>query len=100
MNWRYMALEGYCLYDEEDYTNVPCSNRQKGVISLNCLECNNKKEICKYFGFKKARSCVILTDLDGNEIQHKSFESEEIDEDLWLKNEEKWSKIWKKKLEE
>jgi len=98
MGWNNIVIEGHCMYKYENgdnsFLNVPCSNKNPGFICADCICSDANDERCKYFGFLKARSCVVLTDHDGNEIDFESYYSDEHDEELWFKGEKEWSNKW------
>lgn len=94
MGWRNIVLEGHCLNTQENFDDVPCKNNEQGFVSFECL-CGDKG-YCRYFAFSKARSCVVMTDHDGDEIKFDSFDCEETDRDIWKREEIRWKKAWLK----
>ena len=105
MGWKHIVIEGFCSYDRENDSlkaSVGCVDNA-GTIGLYCLKYNeDSRQICPYFGFGTARSTLILTGKDGEAVKFRSFVLDDgtMREEEWLKNEEKWIKSWRAKLDE
>jgi hypothetical protein len=104
MGWSHIVLEAYCLFDySEDKDKKIPSYCISCEVGRHCLNINNKNsQFCPFFGFSPARSTVVLTDIDGDDIACTGFylEDDSIDENEWLKREKKWLRKWKKKIDD
>lgn len=93
MNVSYLLIEAVCLAESDELGCCKCNT--KGIISVDCLV-NNLTELslCRYLGFKKARTAIALTDKTGNVIAGNEYFDDftsktEVEYDL---NETNWIK--------
>lgn len=101
MGWNHLVIEGYCLFQTEDNASkLPCSKSEHGNVGLHCLNYDQKEKLCPYFGFNKARSSLVLTSENGENVASKVFSSDEniANEKEWLKAEKTWIRKWVQKL--
>jgi hypothetical protein len=99
MTWRYLLLEGYCLCENLSDVSLRCHKYSAGKVDIYCLE-NEEHLKCVYFGFIKAKSSIVLTDRDGNEVNFSGFDCDVENEDDWLNEEESWRNFWNELITE
>ena len=94
MSWSHLLIEGYCLFDKDKDEKIPdCCDNGPDNIGLNCLlKKEYKNSMCPFFGYKKTRSTIAITDGEGHVINFDSFESDDIDENKWIEGETRWIK--------
>lgn len=100
--WKHIIVEGYCLLDIGNDTDIPrdCfgNNREVG---FHCLAFGaDEHKFCPHFGFTQANSTVVLTDNEGEEIIHCTFEADDVisNEKEWNRRQEEWIENWKNKI--
>jgi hypothetical protein len=99
MSWNHLVLEGHCIYESEEYLDVPCCDTKPGLVSIDCLyDANNQK--CPYFGCTRARSCIVLTDDNGLDVACDTFWAEEPANSKLFHEESNWIDAWKKLIKD
>jgi len=95
MSWNHVVLEGHCFYETDKvFKDVPCCDLKPGFTSIVCLSDSNGKQ-CSYFGYTKARSCIVLTNDEGLDVACDTFYIDEENEKEFIKKENKWISNWK-----
>ena len=101
MGWKHVVIEGYCLYKDTDLGAPKCCLNGTNNIGLHCLGYDEKEhKYCPFFAYGTARTSVVLTGADGDEVAYSSFSSDEnlSNEKKWLEEEQKWIEHWKKHM--
>lgn len=100
MSWSHLLIEGHCLFDKENENSKP-THCKYGIenISTNCLYDEKRGTICKYFGFKEAKSTLLLTNSQGKPVEFDSFDSSEKYVKKWKELEKERLNKWKRILD-
>lgn len=98
MSWNHVVLEGFCFYENEEFIDVPCCNTKPGFVSIECL-CDTNNQKCPFFGYTKARTCIVLTDDKGHDVACNTFWVDEPDNSKYIIEENEWIATWKKLIE-
>jgi len=104
MGWKHLVVEGHCFFGIlETRDNIPkCCKNGPGHVGIYCLDSEEGEyKRCKFFGYGKARSTLVLTDASGEEVTFDSFWSDDDrdNNDLWVKKENAWIKNLKEKID-
>ena len=100
MTWNHVVLEGFCSYENEVFENVPCCKTKPGFTSVLCLGYDNDNVRCSYFAYTRARSCIVLTDDNGDDISCATFWCDETNNDEYIKRENEWLSRWENLIKE
>lgn len=99
MAWNHLVLEGYCLFSKDKEEIPRCCKYEPGILGLHCLDYDEEQHIyCPFFAYGNARTSLVLTGNHGEEVAHKTYSSDCVDEKEWMKNENLWIEKWKSRL--
>lgn len=98
MGWKHIVLEAFCLLgsNQENEQNPECCKDGPGGLGFHCIQSNDAGKICSFFRFGKARSTIVVTNEDGDEVSFQSFSSDDDieNESVWLQKESEWISNW------